>query len=142
MRSLISASLIFFVLVGQAIAAAPHVHLEGLQQDARGHAEQAHVHLHGDHGHEHAHHDDSGVRAQPASDQHDEDAVYVTDTDLTNGSHSTLLPELAASFAVLPSVHAYTVPACLNDAGCHWDLFGDAVRPQCALYAQILSIRC
>lgn len=130
------------MLLGQAIVAAPHVHADVVDVEPVSHAARAHVHLHSDHGHEHAHHHEPEAPAEPASDQHDDDAVYVTDIDLTSVSHSTSLPELAASFAVIPSVHAHLVPTSVSDAGCQWDVPGDVVRSQCALYAQILSIRC
>ena len=140
MRPFISTTLILVMLLGQAIAAAPHWHAEVVDVEPAAHAARAHVHLHSDH--DHAHHHEPEAPAEPASDQHDDDAVYVTDLDLTNVSNSISLPELAASFAVLPSIHTHAVPVLGDVLGWLRDHFGDGVPPQCALYAQILSIRC
>lgn len=132
------------MLLGQAVAAAPHVHTDAVDVEQSSHASRAHIHLHADHCHddELAHHHEPEAPAKPASDEHNDDAVYLPEIDLTNASLSTSLPELAAMVAVIPSIHDHSALVCVDSIGGHWNVLDDGVRSQCALYAQILSIRC
>ncbi|MFI4874145.1 MAG: hypothetical protein ACIALR_02345 [Blastopirellula sp. JB062] len=140
MHKLVSTSLIFFLLLGQTLVAAPHLHLDHSDAMPASHSVRSHVHLHSDSHHasdqSHAHHDEAP--ANPCSGEHDEDAVYLGDVDLAGVSSTNLLLELP----VLPYELDRTVSLGVLSGDRGPIAFGDLLQSQRALYAQLLSIRC
>ncbi|MFA8019922.1 hypothetical protein [Bremerella cremea] len=149
MRSVVSFCLIFFLLVGQSFAAAPHWHFDQTEVEAGQHADRPHVHWHGDHDHGHHH----AVRTQqkkvePAlpptseSTEHEEDAWYGTIVDLAVGSVSVELPELSLIAIWQRSLSEQLTAAMVSPTDSSGQAISDSRHPRCALYVQLLSIRC
>lgn len=147
MRSAVSITLIIFLLVGQMLIAAPHLHEGACAEEHAGHAAQPHFHLHGavhhagaDHG-DHCHHTSQEQTASESS-EHDGDAVYLVDVDLSHDSGSTYSLVSAIS---LMGFGAVALSGRISDQealGPHnWSSI-NLQRPKCALYLRLLSIRC
>ena len=143
MRSVTSLSLIFLVLLGQFVAAVPHVHGESQGTEPIRHATRGHVHLHaGSDCHEDHDHEPEDTPSNPISDDHDSDAVYVGDFDLSDGGNAPSFAELALVLALIPDLQSRTPSAELESFRRLLFDHGESLRPKCALYSQILSIRC
>lgn len=104
-----------------------------------GHAARAHVHWSwGDH--------DADSKSSPASDdehEHDSDAVYAGDTPFLNDARTGKIgqPELSIDCFVFDSaciVEAVTASSIV----CSRQPAPETLRPKCARYLQLLSIRC
>jgi len=104
-----------------------------------GHAARAHVHWGWDH-------HDAESESSPASEdnhEHDSDAVYAGDTQFLNDVRSgeIVKPELSVDCFVLDS-------ACIFEAAAVSSILRsrqpapETLRPKCARYLQLLSIRC
>lgn len=143
MRSVLSISLIFVLLLGQAVVAAPHSHGDRIDAEPVDHATRAHVHLHrtSEATDDHCHEQEPASPSQTEG-EHDSDAVYVGNVDLSTFGNSNSLPELALAWAILPNVQASASIACLIDYNRSSIPSSEFARPQCALYEQLLSIRC
>ncbi|MCC9608775.1 hypothetical protein LOC68_08575 [Blastopirellula sp. JC732] len=138
MRRFVSILLIF-LLVGQSLAAAPHWHGEETGCDTEEHAARPHVHLHGEKGH---HHEHASQAPEPEPVEHDSDAVFLTADDAVIDNVSTSVPKLTWSwFSVCPIAASSIQAACKAETRycLGWD---SPLRPSCARYEQLLSIRC
>lgn len=142
MTQVVSSILIPLLLLSQSLFSVPHSHAGSSIVEPDGHDARPHVHLHDVH-----HHGDqeSGSETQSSSEQssdHDSDAIYGGDDQLLHKGNAAKVakPELKALYFVGDSLPAnfslgsgqlrteLTVPLLL--------------RPKCALYLQLLSIRC
>ena len=147
MRFFLTTLLICLLLVTQSLAAVPHWHFESADLTPVQHANRPHVHLHAVGGHHH--HGENGTSTSPGPvspsepADHDGDAIYLGDSDAVIQVASDLSPELAGSFQ----------PACWVNTSCLGTDLGNAIRvasisghlllrPNCARYVQLLSIRC
>lgn len=133
--------LLMFLLVGQSLAIAPHWHGDESEADATEHAARPHVHLHGESGH---HHDPAPrpTESAPEPVEHDSDAVFLTADEAVMDTTGTVVPPLTWSWLHVCPISASGFdlirPA---DARVRVD-WGDLLRPSCARYEQLLSIRC
>lgn len=143
MRSLVATLLIFFLLMGQSIAAAPHLHWESSDVHPVKHTARSHVHWHatthhaGDHGHK-----QQDVPKSRLANEHDDDAIYVGAFDLVSISSSTFPSGLATVWANIPE--SLTTLTFVEGTSCGRNLerFQYFTRPKCARFEQLLSIRC
>lgn len=150
MNPIIATLLIPFLLAGQLIAAAPHWHGEVRGSMDPPHDEQAHFHLHalsghsvaGHHSHEHEAVTPNAPAEEPVSGEHDGDAVYIADVDVLNEGGSVKVPDLATSLLLFE--HVLPSYGQLVHNLCPWSSPGvdRLLRPKCARYQQLLSIRC
>ena len=140
MKSVVSHFLIVLLLVSQSLSAVAHSHAATSVDDSDRAGARPHVHLHG-----HAHgHDDR--HEQPADEtpfdcpDHDSDAVYVGDFVCVNAERAVEVGQaeelVTDSVGDVASIVAGTQTA------------GDGIypqsllRPRCARFLQLLSIRC
>ncbi|MEW4452275.1 hypothetical protein AB1L30_06260 [Bremerella sp. JC817] len=148
MRSVVSVCLILFLLVGQSFAAAPHWHFDQTEVEAGQHADRPHVHWHGDHDHGHHHavqtQEELPTELPPGSEstEHDDDALYVSIVDLVVGSVSVELPELLLIAIWQRSLSEQLTAAMVSPTDSTGQAISDSPHPRCALYMQLLSIRC
>ena len=138
MRRFVSIFLIF-LLLGQSLAAAPHWHGEASGCDTEEHDARPHIHLHGERGH---HHEPASQAPEPGPIEHDSDAVHLTSVDAVNDSAGTSVPKLTCSWLSVCPISASVFQA-FYEAKCRYRLdWDDSLRPSCARYEQLLSIRC
>ncbi|QDS99260.1 hypothetical protein HG15A2_25820 [Adhaeretor mobilis] len=139
MNQTVSTILIPFLLVSQSLFSVPHSHAGTSVNEPDGHAAKAHVHWSwGNH--------DADGESSPASDdehEHDSDAVYAGDTQFLNDARTGKVsqPELSIDCFVFDSaciVEATTASSILRSR----QPAPETLRPKCARYLQLLSIRC
>lgn len=142
MNRAVSTILIPLLLVSQSLFSVPHSHAGSSIVEPDRHAARPHVHLHD--AHHHDHHDGSDDAPTSTGEQvpdHDSDAFYAGDDQLL---HDGKVAKVAR--AELTAVYFITDDSSLNTASgrlwtqdCSPSLL---LRPKCARYLQLLSIRC
>lgn len=149
MNRIVSTLLIPLLLMSQSLFSAPHTHAGSSIVEPNGHAARPHVHLHDanhrhdHHSHRHGHHEDGDDVPSSTGEQdsdHDSDAVYVGDDSFLHDGKvvRAIDAELAAVYVV-----GEVSPAKTSLFGlCHLHSSSVKQRPKCALYLQLLSIRC
>ena len=147
MRRAFFCLLIGTVLLSQSLALFAHAHASPSGDESRQKL-PPHVHLHGGHHHHHEtahrHHseepsDDPGDPSGHEPPGHDDNTVYLSPGNFFGtSSHPGQLQELTAEFTAYP---------CSIDR--EWESREDRLtglpprgRPKCALFLQLLSIRC
>ena len=140
MKRSVSTILIPLLLVSQSLFSVPHSHAGSSIAEPDGHAARSHVHLHGAH-HHHGHYDDETPSSTGEQvPDHDSDVVYDGDDQLLYEGKvaNTARAELAALYFIGDDSSA--IAALCRICG---RLTSPAVlRSKCALYSQLLSIRC
>jgi len=120
----------------------PHSHAGSSIAEPHGHAARPHVHLHNAHRHDghHHNHDKSLSSTDEQVPDHDSDAVYSgNDQLLLNGKVARIAKaELTALYAISHETAA-TSSLCWR---CSPHDSPPVLRSDCALYLQLLSIRC
>lgn len=141
MNQTISTILIPLLLVSQSLFSVPHSHEGTSVNEPEGHAAKAHVHW------SWANHD-ADSESSPASDDehehdHDSDAIYGGDTQFLNDARAGKIAQ-----------HELSVDCFVYDAVCIVEVTTansilrsrqpapETLRPKCARYLQLLSIRC
>ena len=141
MNRAVSVILIPLLLVMQSLFCVPHSHAGSSIAEPEGHAARPHVHLHdADHQHgPHSHHSD-GIETPPSTPDHDSDAIYAADYQLFHDGKvaKVAAPELTALYVTWGESAAH-VSLCRL---CSPLLSPPMLRPKCARYLQLLSIRC
>lgn len=142
MKRAVSTILIPFLLVSQSLFSVPHSHAGSSIAEPDGHAARPHVHLHGAHQH-HGHHEDGDDTPSSTSEQlpdHDSDAVYAGDDQLLLDGKVTKVPnaELTAVYVIADDSSAKVALRRLRVQPDSPPI----LRPNCALYLQLLSVRC
>jgi hypothetical protein len=144
MKQSVSTILILLLLVSQSLCAVPHSHAGTSVNEPDGHAARPHVHLH-QAGH-HDHHRDSHESHSTPDGQlpdHDSDAVYTADAQFLSESRAGEIaePELSVDSLVYEAM-------CVVQASITNVILRNrhpvpvTSRPKCALFLQLLSIRC
>lgn len=137
-----SSILIPLLLVSQSLFSVPHLHAGSSIVEPDGHAARPHVHFRDAHQH-HGNHDDGDDTPSSTGEQvpdHDSDAVYAGDDQLL---HDGKVAKVAK--AELTAVYFITDHSSANAAlGQLWSQLDSPplLRPKCARYLQLLSIRC
>ena len=145
MNRAISTILIPLVLVSQSLLSVPHSHAGTSIVEPGSHSARPHFHLH-DHAHsDHHHGHDEGE--QPTNDapldhapDHDSDAFYAGDIQLLNDgkvakiakAELTAVRVIGADLAIVEATRFLGVNRTSPPL----------LRPKCALFLQLLSIRC
>lgn len=142
MNRAVSSILISLLLVTQSLFSVPHAHAGTSIVEPDGHSARPHFHLHD--AHHHDHHDDGDDAPSSTGEQvpdHDSDAVYAGDDQLL---HDGKVAKVAR--AELTAVYFIADDSSANAAvGRLWSQFGLPpllLRPRCARYLQLLSMRC
>lgn len=139
MNQAVSTVLIPLLLVSQSLFSVPHSHAGTSVNVPEGHAAKAHVHWSwGDH--------DADSESSPVSDdehEHDSDAVYAGDTQFLNDARTGKIAqhELSIDCFICDDVRiveATTANSILRSR----QPAPETLRPKCARYLQLLSIRC
>jgi hypothetical protein len=144
MNQAVSTVLIPLLLVSQSLCSVPHSHAGTSVSEPDGHAARPHVHLHhADHDDHHndGHESDSKPEEQlPDHDSdHDSDAVYAGDIQLLNDVKLAKVAKAEVSaLCLLGDEPSTTVVSQL----CTRQHPPPIPHSQCALFLQLLSIRC
>jgi len=137
MNRAVSAILIPLLLVSQGIFSVPHSHAGTSVVEPEGHAARPHVHLHGaDHHHES---DESPLAPTEQVPDHDSDAVYAGDVQLLNGGKVAKVAK--AEFSAMCMICDESATIAMSRL-CTRLASPLVLRSKCALYLQLLSIRC
>ena len=143
MNRAVSSILIPLLLVSQSLLSVPHSHAGTPIVEPDGHAARPHFHFHDAH-HDHGHHEDGDDTPSSNDEQvpdHDSDAFYAGDDQLL---HDGRVPKIAK--AELTAVCSISDDSSANETlGRFWSQPGSPplpLRPKCARYLQLLSIRC
>jgi hypothetical protein len=138
----VSTILIPLLLVSQSLFSVPHSHTGSSIVEPDGHAARPHVHLHvADH--HHGDHDDGEKKPSSTGEHvpdHDSDAAYAGDYQLMHDGKVAKVAkaELTALYFIGDESSANVVLCRL----CSHLTSSPVLRPKCALYLQLLSIRC
>lgn len=139
MNQAVSTVLIPLLLVSQCLFSVPHSHAGTSVNEPDGHAVRAHVHWNwGDH--------DADSDSSPTPDddhEHDSDAVYTGDTQFLNDGRTGGIakPELSIDSFVFDAA-CIVEAATANSILCSRQPAPETLRPKCARYLQLLTIRC
>lgn len=139
MNQTISTILIPLLLVSQSLFSVPHSHAGTSVNEPEGHAAKAHVHWSWEH-------HDADSESSPASDDehdHDSDAIYGGDTQFLNDARTGEIAQHELSidcfiYDDVRIVEATTANSILRSR----QPAPETLRPKCARYLQLLSIRC
>ena len=138
MKRAVSSLLILLMLLGQCVFAVPHSHAESSIGEPDGHAARPHVHLHFGHCHD-GHHDDCVSTGEQAPD-HDSDAVYTGDDQFLPTAKVSEIAK-AMPMGLIAIVDQSTAIRSFCQLGSRLNS-PPMLRPKCARYLQLLSIRC
>lgn len=145
MNRAVSTILIPLLLVSQSLFSVPHSHAGSSIVEPDGHSARLHIHLH-DHAHEDHHHghaaDEQSSDEAPLDHvpEHDSDAFYSGDVQLLNDGKGA---EIAKAELVATAYVVYDDTASLVATRlCTEFITPPLLRPKCALFLQLLSIRC
>jgi len=149
MQRIISTFLIPLLLVSQSLVSASHLHASA---SSLGDSAGPHIHLHNGHASDHhddaGHHDDAdhhhGANSPKASltgpsPEHDSDALYVGDLQLADDGRVSGIAKAEFSAICMICGESPLVTLTRHDTRPN---SSPVLRPKCALYLQLLSIRC
>jgi hypothetical protein len=140
MNQAVSTILIPLLLVSQSLCSVPHSHVGTSVCEPDGHSARPHVHLH--HADHHDDHDD-GNESQSSPDEqfpeHDSDALYASDIQLLNDSK---VVEVADAEMSLACVICNELAIGTLYRLCNEYQLPPILHLKCAIYLQLLSIRC
>ena len=148
MNQAVSTILIPLLLVSQSLFSVPHSHAATSVNEPDGHATRPHIHLYSANHHD-DHHDDHSDGDEPhgITDEHlpdhDSDAVYVGDIQFLSQARANdiVKAELSADDLVYDAVSLLVAPT-TNAILRNRQPAPTTLRPRCALFLQLLSIRC
>lgn len=141
MNQAVSTILIPLLLVSQSLFSVPHSHAGTSVNEPDGHAARPHVHLH--HADHHDQHNDGHQQQDSAPEEplpeHDSDAVYAGVIQLLNDVNVIKVAEAELSaMCIVCDDPSTTVMSRL----CTRHHPPPILHPKCALFLQLLSIRC
>lgn len=145
MHRVVSTLLIPLLLVSQSLISVPHSHAGTSVVEPQDHDARPHLHLgHSAHHHGEHHHggDDGDQSSESPTDQlpdHESDAVYAGDIQLLNDGKVAKVAK--AELATVCLTHDESMKVVLGRR-CTQFASPRLLRQKCALYLQLLSIRC
>ena len=140
MNQAVSTILILLLLVSQSLCSVPHSHVGTSVCEPDGHAARPHVHLH--HAVHHGHHNQGHEQDSAPEEQlpdHDSDAVYADVIQLLNDVNVTKVAKAELS-ALCSLCDEPSTTLVLRFSTRHHP--PPLLHSKCALFLQLLSIRC
>ncbi len=133
-------SILIVLLLSQSLVSVPHSHAESSIGESGRDAVRPHIHLH-ETAHHHGHGDSEEAPSAPLEriPDHDSDAVYAGDSCLLNDVKDTKIAKAELSAIRVNCDESAKVAVARLDARLIPPL---VLRFNCALYLQLLSIRC
>lgn len=152
MNRVVSTILIPLLLMSQNLFSVPHSHAGTSIVEPDGHTARPHVHVHihvHDHHHsDHHHANDEGERPEDSPldhvPDHESDAFYASDVQLLNDGRVAKIAKAELATDCVVCAQSQNLVLILNSrCGLLAELTSAALmRPKCALFLQLLSIRC